>query len=217
MAWWRGDFNDAIANYEACLALRRTQDNPGALAEAAYNLAFPLGGFAGPVSDYPRAKALVDEAVQLWESIDDELGVAKAKWLKGTIAWSVLDFSTASVILYEALPVFRRRGETFMLAWSLYDLGLLAVHEGDADLAREQLSEALRIFADSADVSGYTLVLDAFAETRSAGGVARRAGVDVDDGRAVLLVGGDVSLGAGALAVEVAGIRERGGGEGERT
>jgi predicted ATPase/class 3 adenylate cyclase len=163
LAWWRGDFTDAIANYEACLALRRTQDDPAALAEAAYNLAFPLGGFAGPMSDYPRAKELVDESLRLWESIDDELGVAKGKWLKGTIAWSVQDFSSATEVLSEALPVFRRRNETFMLAWSLYDLGLLEVHQGNAELAREQLSEALRIFADSADVSGYTLVIDAFA------------------------------------------------------
>jgi predicted ATPase/class 3 adenylate cyclase len=175
LAWWRGDFQDAIDNYEACLELRRTRDDPAAIAEAAYNLAFPLGGFAGPVADLPRSRALIAEAMDLWESIGDELGVAKGKWLKGTIAWAERDFSEARPVLAEALPVFRRLGESFMLGWSLYDLGLLAVYEHDSDEARESLSEALRIFSDSADVSGFTLVLDAFAALASNMGDIQRA------------------------------------------
>jgi predicted ATPase/class 3 adenylate cyclase len=175
LAWWRGDFQDAIQNYEACLEIRRTQANTAAIAEAAYNLAFPLGGFAGPVGDLPRSRALIEEALSLWQSIGDELGVAKAKWLKGTIAWGEREFAEARPVLAEALPVFRRLGETFMLGWSLYDLGLLAVYEHETDEARETLSEALRIFSDSADVSGFTLVLDAFAALASDVGDLQRA------------------------------------------
>jgi predicted ATPase len=175
LAWWRGDFKAAIQNYEACLDLRRTQDDPAAIAEAAYNLAFPLGGFAGPIGDLPRSRALIEEALSLWDSIGDELGVAKAKWLKGTVAWGERDFAEARPVLAEALPVFRRLGETFMLGWSLYDLGLLSVYDHDTDDAREALSEALRIFADSADVSGFTLVLDAFAALASNTGDLQRA------------------------------------------
>jgi predicted ATPase/class 3 adenylate cyclase len=175
LAWWRGDFQDAIDNYQACLELRRTQDDPAAIAEAAYNLAFPLGGFAGPIGDLSRSRALIEEAMSLWQSIGDELGVAKAKWLKGTIAWAEREFDEARPVLAEALPVFRRLGETFMLGWSLYDLGLLAVIEERTDEARETLSEALRIFSDSADVSGFTLVLDAFAALASNGGDVERA------------------------------------------
>jgi shikimate 5-dehydrogenase len=62
-----------------------------------------------------------------------------------------------------------------MLGWSLYDLGLLAVYEHETDEARETLSEALRIFSDSADVSGFTLVLDAFAALASDIGDLQRA------------------------------------------
>jgi len=175
LAWWRGDFEDAIRNYEACLEIRRTQGDPAAVAEAAYNLAFPLGGFAGPIADLPRSKALIEEAMSLWQSIDDELGVAKAKWLKGTIAWSAKDFSQARLVLAEALPVFRRLDQSFMLGWSLYDLGLLAVYEHEADIAGEHLSEALRIFSASADVSGFTLVLDGFAALASDLGDLQRA------------------------------------------
>ena len=175
LAWWRGDFQDAIDNYEACLTIRRPQADPSATAEAAYNLAFPLGGFAGPVADLPRSKALIEEAMSLWQSIGDELGVAKAKWLKGTIAWSAHDFSEARLVLAEALPVFRRLDQTFMLGWSLYDLGLLAVYEHQQDVATTHLSEALRIFSASADVSGFTLVLDAFAALAADLGDLRRA------------------------------------------
>ncbi len=175
LAWWRGDFLEAIANYEACLELRRGQGDHGAIAEAAYNLAFPLGGFAGDVADMPRAKVLIDEAMSEWQSIGDELGVAKAKWLKGTLAWSDKRFHDAKEVLDEALPVFRRLNETFMLGWSLFDLGLLSVYEHRDEDARESLSEALRIFSDSADVSGFTLVLDAFAALEASIGDLPRA------------------------------------------
>ncbi len=142
LAWWRGDFEDAIRNYEACLDIRRTQGDPAAVAEAAYNLAFPLGGFAGPIADLPRSKALIEEAMSLWQSIDDELGVAKAKWLKGTIAWSAKDFSQARLVLAEALPVFRRLDQSFMLGWSLYDLGLLASPSFSTDSLRSPPTSA---------------------------------------------------------------------------
>ena len=175
LAWWRGDFPDAIKNYDECLEQRRAQGDRASIAEAAYNLAFPLGGFAQDVADIPRSKALIEEALNLWQSIPDELGVAKAKWLKGTILWSSRDFSEAKLILDEALPVFRRLNETFMLGWSLYDLGLLAVFEHESQPARERLSEALRIFSDSADISGFTLVLDAFAALAAEEGDPQRA------------------------------------------
>ena len=113
--------------------------------------------------------------MDLWQSIGDELGVAKAKWVQGTIAWSGRDFDQARRVLGEALPVFRRLDQTFMLGWSLYDLGLLSIYERDADAALEGLSEALRIFSDSADVSGFTLVLDAFAALASNVGDSQRA------------------------------------------
>jgi len=127
------------------------------------------------VADLPRSKALIEEAMALWQSIGDELGVAKAKWLKGTIAWSGKDFGEARLVLAEALPVFRRLDQTFMLGWSLYDLGLLAVYEHQQQVATEHLSEALRIFLASADVSGFTLVLDAFAALAADLGDLQRA------------------------------------------
>ncbi|TMB85482.1 MAG: adenylate/guanylate cyclase domain-containing protein [Chloroflexi bacterium] len=177
LAWWRGDFKDAVDNYDACLTIRRAQGDPGAIAEAAYNLAFPLGGFAGATSDSERSYALIGEALELWQSIGDELGIAKGKWLKGTIAWSHADFDVARGVLAEAMPVFRRLEQSFMLGWSLFDLGLLAIHEHEPELAREQLSEALRIFANAADVSGYTLVIDALAALAEQLGDRQRAAV----------------------------------------
>ena len=62
-----------------------------------------------------------------------------------------------------------------MLAWSLYDLGEIDVAEGGLQIARERLAEALRIFVDAGDVSGYTLVLDAFAALCMAMGDLERA------------------------------------------
>lgn len=62
-----------------------------------------------------------------------------------------------------------------MLGWSLYDLGLLAIQEHKPEGARERLSEALRIFVDAADVSGYTLVIDGLAALADQIGDRQRA------------------------------------------
>lgn len=161
LAWWSGDLDTMRERYVACLAVRRRLGDPGAIAEALYNLSF-ADGFAGH-GDVGRGMAHAREALALWEAAGDRLGVAKAKWSLGNLSWFGGDFEASRSLFAEALPVFRDVGDRFQEGWALYDLGLLSVRSGELEQARRELYAALRIFMDAGDVSGYTLVLDAVA------------------------------------------------------
>ena len=62
-----------------------------------------------------------------------------------------------------------------MAAWTLYTLGLIHLLQGKPTEARGRLDEALRIFAEAADVTGYVLVLDAYAALAERDGDRERA------------------------------------------
>jgi predicted ATPase/class 3 adenylate cyclase len=175
LAWWRGDFEDCQRSYQECLALRRTLDDPDALAEALYNAAFAFGPFGSTYQDEELSERYNNEALELWRSIGNEHGVGKALWVMANVRWTRNDYEGSQVKIEDALPIFRRLGDSFLTGWALYDLGLLKVRSAKLEEAAADLNEALRIFSDAEDVSGYTLVLDAYAAHAVAAGDRERA------------------------------------------
>jgi len=163
--WWMGDFGRCTQAYRACLELRREIGDRPALAEAWYNLSFPVGFSVelARTGDMSEAYHAVEEAKRLYEELGDRAGIAKAEWAYLTIGWRDEDFVRAREHGEAAESLFRELGDEFMFGWAEYDLGLIDVREGRLPSARHRLGEALRIFAAARDVSGYVLVLDAFA------------------------------------------------------
>ena len=183
--WWMGDFDRCAAAYRECLELRQQIGDEAAIAEAWYNLSFPLGFSAELKSgDLSEAYHAVEEAKNLYQAQGDRGGLAKAEWAYLTIGWRSADFASAREHGEAAERLSRELGDKFLLGWTLYDLGLLDVREKLAS-ARGRLTEALRIFADARDVSGYVLVLDAFAAL---------ALMDGDEDRAARISGAVVNL-----------------------
>jgi predicted ATPase/class 3 adenylate cyclase len=176
LAWWMGDFEAGVAAYRACLELRKQIGDPRPLAEAYYNLSFPLGfGFVLEDQETDEAYELIEQAMRIFTELGDRAGIAKAEWAYLTIGWRDRDFETARGHGEAALPLFRELGDQFMLGWSLYDLGLIDLHDGKLAISRDRLAEALAIFRDAKDVSGYTLVLDGFAALAMAANELDRA------------------------------------------
>jgi predicted ATPase/class 3 adenylate cyclase len=162
--WWMGAFDKCAATYRECLELRQQIGDKAAIAEAWYNLSFPLGFTAELERREELADAFdaVEHARSLYEELGDRGGLAKAEWAFLTIGWRSEEFDVARKHGEAAEVLSRELGDKFMLGWTLYDLGLLDVRE-KRPTARARLTEALQIFADARDVSGYVLVLDAFA------------------------------------------------------
>ncbi len=163
--WWMGDFDRCGAAYRECLELRQQIGDRAAIAEAWYNLSFPVG-FSAMVErreDLSAAYEAIEQAKTLYAELGDQAGLAKAEWAYLTIGWRDEDLEMAREHGEKAEGHFRELGDGFMLGWSLYDVGLVDIRENKPAEARRRLREALQIFNDVRDVSGYALVLDAFA------------------------------------------------------
>jgi predicted ATPase/class 3 adenylate cyclase len=159
LAYWLGEQAEAQAPYARVLEIRRRQGDPRAIAEALYNLSFTYMFQA----DSPRGGEILDEAASIFEGIGDEAGLGRVLWARANLEWTTGDVgrtALAQQYALRALEVFERVGDRFMTAWSEYTAALGSMTADDRDDGRRRLTRALRIFQESGDVSGYTLVLD---------------------------------------------------------
>ena len=113
----------------------------------------------------------VTTALAIYEELGDAPGIGKCEWALANVAWGARDIDQARAHGLRAYEVFDSIDDRFNLGWATYTLGLGALAEiyRDGPLpayveeARARLNEALRIFAEAQDVTGYALVLDAYA------------------------------------------------------
>jgi hypothetical protein len=101
----------------------------------------------------------------------------------GNGAYAARDQSMARKLSHEARDIFRTLDDRFMEGWSIYTGAYALLFEArdatvaaeDLDQARREFGDALRIFHEAGDVSGYTLVLDGFAAAAYLSGDLDRA------------------------------------------
>ncbi len=161
LAYWNNDQPRAREHYEAALAIQRSRGAPGGIAEALYNLSFTYLFH----EDNESGERFVREAIELYQEAGDEVGLARARWGLANIEYAkgrggareAYDLATA------ALATFQAVGDTFMTGWATFTLGLSEYLMDHLDEARTRLLAALRMFQETIDVSGYTLVLDSLA------------------------------------------------------
>ena len=181
LAYWRGDYPAARGYYAEVLETRRAEGDPRAIAESLYNLSFSYTF----VREGDAARPLINEAIELFDAAGDATGVAKARWALGNVEYSQGRAPEARAQSIPALATFEAVGDAFMIGWTGYGVGLADMLEGDWPEARRRFHNSLAIFAESADVSGYTLVLDSMA------GLAFREG---DRQRAARIAGAVATL-----------------------
>jgi tetratricopeptide (TPR) repeat protein len=73
------------------------------------------------------------------------------------------DIWPALELVEESLTISRELGDRFQLGWGLFTRGLLLNKAGDTPAARRSYEEALAIFVETNDMTGYALVLDGLA------------------------------------------------------
>ncbi len=74
IAWWRGDVPAARAAYEEALAIERELGDSARIAEALYNLAFPVAGR----DNVQAVRGLLEESLELFRAVGNESGAARA-------------------------------------------------------------------------------------------------------------------------------------------
>ena len=183
LAYWRADSDRSRAYYVDEIALRRELDDQSGLANALYSIAFTWAilDLQNEASS-SEARRHIDEALALYRELGDDAGIARCEWALGNILWGMGLTADARQHAEDARDLFEKIGDRFMTGWGSYTLGLadLTDHQdgGPAELlgsAREHLSDAIRIFREAQDLSGYTLVLDALAITAGRAGQRERA------------------------------------------
>lgn len=159
IAYWQGDFGAARPWYTETLELARAREDDRAEANALYNLTFTYTWNPG---EQEEARKLARQALEVNRRLGDQAGIGRALWALAGADYFFKDIPAAIQSLEEALQIFRATGDRFMLGWTLYMQGLTQL---DRDRVRlhEALAEALDIFRQTNDVSGYALVFDAFA------------------------------------------------------
>ncbi|HET9416539.1 MAG TPA: hypothetical protein VFP30_03265, partial [Candidatus Limnocylindria bacterium] len=117
-----------------------------------------------------NATRYVTEALRIFEELDDAPGIGRCEWALANVAWGTQELETARAHAIRALETFESIDDRFNFGWASYTLGLAALAELDRAMsaehvqeARRRLADALRIFDEAQDVTGYSLVLDAFA------------------------------------------------------
>ncbi len=175
IAYWMGDGPVASTYYERELEIQRRLGNRTGEAWTLYSLAFTNTYWSNPTEgrfepeDLARAREQMQEAVAIYREIGDPIGEAQALWGDANLIWiqapeiDAPDFSEARHDAEEAHRLFSGLGDTFMVGWSAYTIALTDLRVGALDVAHDRLIEALRVFHEARDVTGYVLVLDALA------------------------------------------------------
>ncbi|HEX2129681.1 MAG TPA: adenylate/guanylate cyclase domain-containing protein [Solirubrobacterales bacterium] len=173
LAYWMGDSERARDLYRQEIEARRELDDRAGLAEALYGISFTWS-VQELVTDEARIESerYVEEALALFTELNDASGVARCEWAIANIAWGTDQPDGAAERARRALALFESIGDTFMVGWANYTLGLAALQRdhlaaaGDRDALEEahrHFTRSLGIFEAADDVTGYTLLFDAFA------------------------------------------------------
>jgi predicted ATPase/class 3 adenylate cyclase len=172
VAYWLAESEVSRAYYLEEIELRRQLGDRRGLADALYGISFTYS-VTGLQTEKNAEGAIVyiNEALDIFRELDDISGIARCQWALANVEWGIGRLDEAVRDARESHDAFVTLDDRFMVGWSSYTLGIanLALDKvamWDETLRREAgvwLGRALDVFTDAQDVSGYTLVVDAFA------------------------------------------------------
>ena len=172
LAYWLADSVRSRALYEEEIAARTGLGDRRGLAEAHYGISFTWAiiELKSPEAA-ARASEHIEAALEIFTELDDAPGIGRCEWALANVLWGAGGkVEEALARAQHAYDVFAAIDDRFNRGWAAYTLGLayLSRHDRDAagddlDTAERRFAESLGIFDEAQDVTGYSLVLDAFA------------------------------------------------------
>ncbi len=171
IAYWRGDLDAAQVKWAEALEIQRQVGDPPGIANALYNLSFPIG-FSGDISG---ARALLDEGLAIYQELGDQGGIANIYYAFGALWYNDGLVSEAQDYFRRSVEIFRDLDKPFGLGWALFAAGELLIGIGELEEARSHLEEGLQLFLEVDDVSVVPPFLNDFAALASATNQTARA------------------------------------------
>ena len=187
VAYWQADIAVAERWYDEALSIWRTRAADGGtesrreLANALYNRGFVTVAAAmwlvgGAPGERPGARAMLDEALAIYEELDDSAGQGNVLWGRGGFELYGESPADAEPWFRRALELHRAAGHRTMEAWSLHMLSMTLIVQRRVPEARDAARHAVAHFRDASDLAGVNLALDALAAVAVGEGDAARAG-----------------------------------------
>jgi non-specific serine/threonine protein kinase len=135
----QGDFDRAMAYYEAALAIHRTLADPMSLIKTIHNMA--LTTYAR--GELIQAAELFDESLTLSRSLGNTRLMASTLNNWGIVAIEQKEYEQGTKLLTEALLLYREQNDSQGIATALDNLGLIAIEQGRIEQARVYWHESL--------------------------------------------------------------------------
>jgi predicted ATPase/class 3 adenylate cyclase/DNA-binding CsgD family transcriptional regulator len=144
----RGDLAAARQLSEEALALRRELGNKQDIASSLINVAAEIS----EQGEYNRGRALFQESVALFRELGNIRGIALSLLgLAEVLFISQSASATIPSLLEEGIDLLRELDDTNSLVDSLILLGELALHQGDASMARSLAEEGVALSREIGD------------------------------------------------------------------
>jgi len=159
IAYWQADLEAARRWYQEGLELARASGDDRRIANALYNLSF---AFALTREDQAGARGAAEEVLQIARRLGDDGLVARSQWALANAIYFFGETEGMMEATDEALAIFRRLGEPYMVGWTLYSVAL-GTMTTDPARAQAAMAEGLDIFRAANGVSAYGLMFDVWA------------------------------------------------------
>jgi Tetratricopeptide repeat len=152
-----------LALLEESLEIERQLDNKPGIAASLYGVA----GIVGERGDREGARRLLEESLAIYRQLGDEAGIVVALQRLGRYQ---SDLGAANTLLNECLAIHRRLGNRLMMAWTLWNMGVVAVRHRDPGTALQCYEEGLPLFREANNAYGIAIVLREMADAALAHG-----------------------------------------------
>ena len=114
-------------------------------------------------ADLSQARSLLEESLAGAAELEDAWCIARAANILGDLARGQGDYDGAAALFDEALPLFRRLGQSLHVPLVLHNLGQVAALRGDARGGTAYVAEGLELLKDLGDRRGQGFCLAGLA------------------------------------------------------
>jgi predicted ATPase/DNA-binding CsgD family transcriptional regulator len=156
---------------------------------------------AGFQNDYGSAEKLVQESLEIWQSLGDRRGTAYALMSLGVLADQQRDYSRSASCYEQSLELQREEGNLYGVALALSSLSVVVLYQGDAMRAAKLSQESVALFRKQGDSRGIASALTNLALALVQQGAYERASACCEESLALRQKLGDKGGSAHTLVV----------------